>query len=81
METKTKANKFNYYRNHNLSLSSGTHEFTICFGDPNESDHIIVGADTTEDSAKVTCKRLNGILKNQIKKHTPKSVPMDFYKA
>jgi DnaJ-class molecular chaperone len=71
METKDKANKFNYFENH--GNDTDTDNFTICFGDPGESAHIIVGAEDTEDSAKEACKRLNEImeLNNPLSGFTP----------
>lgn len=55
-----KKNIFNYFQNH--GNESGTDDFTICFGDPNEEDHVITGAEDTEADAIEACKRLNSII-------------------
>lgn len=52
--------KFEYFHNH--GDDEGNNSLTICFGDPNEPDNIIVGCEDTEEDAVEIVKRLNGIL-------------------
>lgn len=52
--------KFEYFHNH--GDDEGNNSLTICFGDSNEPDHIIVGCEDTEEDAIEVVTRLNAIL-------------------
>lgn len=52
--------KFEYFHNH--GDDEGNNNLTICFGDSNEPDHIIVGCEDTEEDAIEVVTRLNAIL-------------------
>lgn len=52
--------KFEYFHNH--GDDEGNNSLTICFGDSNEPDNIIVGCEDTEEDAIEAVKRLNAIL-------------------
>ena len=52
--------RFNYFHNH--GDEDGNNSLTICFGDSDEPDHIIVTCEDTEEDAIECVKRLNDIL-------------------
>lgn len=52
--------KFEYFHNH--GDEDGNNSLTVCFGDSNELDHIIVGCHDTEQDAIESVQRLNTIL-------------------
>lgn len=49
--------KFNHFPNHDDERGH-----TICYGDPDQDDHIVVGAENTEEDAEEACRRLNAIV-------------------
>lgn len=52
--------KFEYFHNH--GDEDGNNSLTICFGDSDETDHIIVTCEDTEEDAIEAVNRLNKIL-------------------
>lgn len=52
--------KFEYFHNH--GDEDGNNSLTVCFGDSDEPDHIIVTCEDTEEDATEVVKRLNEII-------------------
>lgn len=53
--------KFYYFQNH--GDDDGKNQFTICYGEPNDIDNIIVGSSDKKSFANESCNRLNKIIK------------------
>jgi cAMP phosphodiesterase len=52
--------KFEYFHNH--GDEDGNNSLTVCFGDPDQLESIIVTCEDTEEDAVEAVKRLNNIL-------------------
>jgi hypothetical protein len=57
---KVQSKKFDFFQNH--GNEDGNRDFTICYGDPDDLDNVIVGAEDTAEDAAEAVKRLNAIL-------------------
>ena len=56
-----KHKKFNVFPNH--GDEDGRNGWTVCYGEVDDVDHIIIGAEDTKRGAQEMAKRLNGIIK------------------
>lgn len=54
--------QFNYFENH--GNENGSDDFTIVYGNINNDDSIIVGAEDTKKDAQEACNRLNTIIES-----------------